>query len=207
MQGVWLLRTKLCYCIVSAATDYSPDGSVGLTGTVPESLANLTNLRVLELGPNTLSGSIPQGLCHSNIRMLSLSGNRLTADLTFMLACTGAARIDLGYNEIAGTLPNVRWGLYQLAGLLLNNNQINGTIPWELYQVPSLAIINLSKNRYNWRHHGHGSPMEHIRRSLCVQPAIGINLSCAVVSSHVWKQPCETPCTAFVSRGNMRSSC
>lgn len=122
---------------------------MGLTGTIPESLANLTDLQALELGPNSLNGTIPEGLCHSNIRLFSMPGNDLSANLTHLLACKGATRIDLSYNRISGTLPNVpRWELYQLSGLSLNNNQINGSIPRAMLQLPTLSFISLANNRW-----------------------------------------------------------
>lgn len=128
--------------------DYSQDGSVGLTGTVPQSLANLTDLQALDLGPNSLTGIIPEGLCHGNMRAFSMPGNRLSANLTHLLACKGATRIDLSYNQITGTLPDEpRWELYQLSGLALNDNKINGTIPRAVLQLPTLAFLNLGNNR------------------------------------------------------------
>lgn len=132
-----------------ASADVNPDGSVGLTGTIPMSLVNLTNLKALDLGPNALTGSIPYGLCHDNIELLSLPSNKLTANLSQILNCRSAARIDLSYNQITGTLPNTtHWELYSLSGLVLNDNQINGTLPRAIFKLPSLAYLGLESNRY-----------------------------------------------------------
>lgn len=126
----------------------NPDGSAGLTGTIPASLANLTNLVVLELGVNSLTGAIPGGLCHSTIDAFSWPSNRLTANLHDLLNCKSATRIDLSYNKITGTLPDVpRWDMNALSWLALNDNDIHGAIPKALYQVQSLAFVNFKNNR------------------------------------------------------------
>lgn len=127
--------------------DVNPDGSVGLIGTIPKSLVNLTQLQALDLGPNSLTGTIPVGLCHDQLKLLALPSNKLAADLNDLLNCKSATRIDLSYNRITGTLPDTRWELYSLAGLALNDNQISGTIPTALYKLPVLVFLSLASNR------------------------------------------------------------
>ena len=82
-------------------------GDNRLTGTIPSSLGNLTNLRLLWLAYNQLSGSIPSSLGNlTNLQVLDLSNNRLT-----------------------GTIPSQLGNLTNLELLLLQNNQLSGCVP------------------------------------------------------------------------------
>ena len=53
--------------------------TIQLTGTVPEVLGNLTNLKRLYLFDNQLTGTIPDELGNlTNLKSLHISGNQLT---------------------------------------------------------------------------------------------------------------------------------
>lgn len=60
-----------------------PPLSPVLTGTIPRSMANLTNLRVLDLTANHLTGTVPPRLCSHESDMVNmlLASNRLTGPL------------------------------------------------------------------------------------------------------------------------------
>ena len=49
-----------------------------MSGEIPPELGGLTNLKVLWLDENELSGEIPSELGNLDLRVLSLAGNRLT---------------------------------------------------------------------------------------------------------------------------------
>ena len=84
--------------------------SIGLTGTIPAALGNLTNLKGLGLSGNQLTGTIPVEL-----------GNLTNLDALI-----------LGDNRLTGTIPAELGKLTNLQYLALNSNDLTGTIPTEL---------------------------------------------------------------------------
>ena len=54
----------------------------GLNGEIPEALARLSNLEILDLSSNELDGEVPAELAElSGLTVLDLSGNELTGDI------------------------------------------------------------------------------------------------------------------------------
>ncbi|KAM0017850.1 putative protein kinase RLK-Pelle-LRR-II family [Helianthus debilis subsp. tardiflorus] len=98
--------------------------SQGLSGTLSEVIANLTNLRQVLLQNNNISGQIPAGIGHlKKLQTLDLSNNKLT-----------------------GHVPESLSLLTSLQYLRLNNNSLSGAIPLSLASAPQLALLDLSNN-------------------------------------------------------------
>jgi Leucine rich repeat len=101
--------------------------SPGLTGTLPDSICNLTSLTVLVLYPGQVTGDIPSSLGSylRRLRLLSLTNNLLT-----------------------GPVPDSLAGLPDLHTLDLSNNHLSGPIPPSLLlpSSPSLKVLILTNN-------------------------------------------------------------
>ena len=96
-----------------------------LIGEIPAELANLSNLKSLDLGDNQLSGEIPAELANlSNLKSL-----------------------DLGDNQLSGEIPAELGNLPNLEDLNLSDNQLSGEIPAELGNLPNLGFLDLSFNQ------------------------------------------------------------
>ncbi|KAJ8485975.1 hypothetical protein OPV22_018460 [Ensete ventricosum] len=115
-----------------------------LTGVIPESLSNCTQL-------NSLEGEIPAEL--SNIRTLEnliLDNNGLTGAIPPELVnCTNLNWISLSSNQLSGPLPSWIGQLRNLAILKLGNNSFSGPIPPELGDCKSLIWLDLNSNQLN----------------------------------------------------------
>ena len=93
-----------------------------LTGTLPASLNNLLNLKVLSISRNNLGGQIP----------IELGG---LENLIFL---------NLSHNNFTGGIPLELGQLSNLDHLYLSNNPLGGQIPNEIGNLSSLQVLELS---------------------------------------------------------------
>ncbi|GAY52197.1 hypothetical protein CUMW_140060 [Citrus unshiu] len=116
-------------------------------------LTNLTKasqLSYLSLIANNFSGSLP--LISSNLTVLELSGNSLSGPIFHFLCYTINETMKLKFlfldrNILQGKLPDC-WMSYQnLMALDLSNNKFTGNLPTSLGSLSSLVSLHLRKNR------------------------------------------------------------
>ncbi len=147
--------------------------ALGLMGTIPSELGNLSNLQSLILISNKLTGPIPPELGRlPNLQNLRLSGNELTGMIPVSLGdlyklrtldlghnqligeiqvelsnLTELQSLDLGWNELTGGIPVWIGELSSLRSLDLNGNELTGEIPVELSNLTELQSLNLGWNQ------------------------------------------------------------
>ncbi|CAM8950497.1 unnamed protein product [Rhodiola kirilowii] len=98
--------------------------SQSLSGTLSSSIANLTNLQIVLLQNNNISGPVPPEV------------GRLSKLLT----------LDLSNNSFTGELPSSLSNLQSLQYMRLNNNSLSGPIPPSIANLTQLALLDLSYN-------------------------------------------------------------
>ncbi len=120
-----------------------------LNGSIPPELGSLTLLTVLYLSDNRLSGAIPVQLGNlANLQVLYLNNNELTGSLPTQLGnLTQITAIDMDVNQLSGPIPSTLGNLTNLTSLSLNTNQLNGPIPAELGQLSNLQSLILFTNQ------------------------------------------------------------
>ncbi|XP_051128687.1 receptor-like protein kinase BRI1-like 3 [Andrographis paniculata] len=148
-----------------------------ITGPVPRSLTNCTELRVLDLSSNVMTGNVPTEFCtktlNSKLEKLLLANNYLSGSVPSELGlCRNLRTIDLSFNDLIGSIPPEIWNLPELSDvvmwanrltgdipegicinggnlqmLILNNNQITGTLPKSIVNCTNLIWVSLSSNR------------------------------------------------------------
>ena len=120
-----------------------------LTGNIPEELADLGNLRRLELHNNRLTGEIPEELGNlTGLLSLYLWGNQLTGEIPKELG--NLSRLETLYlfsNQLSGEIPSELGRLRRLRRLSLAENQFTGEIPPQLGKLSLLQWLYLSENR------------------------------------------------------------
>ncbi|KAK4420272.1 putative inactive receptor kinase [Sesamum alatum] len=123
---------------------------VGLVGQIPaDTLGRLTQLRVLSLRSNRLSGPIPPDFLQIKLlRNVYLQDNQFSGEFPASLTeLTRLTRLDISSNNFTGPIPFSVSNLTHLTGLFLQNNGFSGKIP--SIAPPGLVNFNISNNRLN----------------------------------------------------------
>ncbi|XP_062090682.1 probable inactive receptor kinase At2g26730 [Humulus lupulus] len=121
-----------------------------LVGPIPpNTLGRLSQLRVLSLRSNRLSGEIPSDFSNlTMLRSLYLQDNRFSGEFPASLTRLGRlARVDLSTNNFTGSIPFAINNLTHLSGLFLENNGFSGSLP-SISDV-NLVGFNVSNNKLN----------------------------------------------------------
>ncbi|KAG7984194.1 hypothetical protein I3843_04G146100 [Carya illinoinensis] len=138
-----------------------------LIGELPKSFGNYSSLELVKIYKNGFSGNIPSGLwTSSNLKMLMLSDNSFIGELPERLAWS-LTRLEMNNNRFLGQIPQgvsfsknllvlmasnnlfngtIPRDLSQLTILLLDRNQISGSLPSDINSWKSLNALNLSRN-------------------------------------------------------------
>ena len=124
-------------------------GGNQLSGALPSSLGNLTNLQTLRLDRNALSGALPSSLdALTNLQWLDLGQNQLSGSIPSELgALTNLQSLDLSFNQLSGSIPSSLGDLTNLQSLVLRSNQLSGSIPSSLGVLTNLQWLGLYGNQ------------------------------------------------------------
>ncbi|XP_062153523.1 receptor-like protein EIX2 [Alnus glutinosa] len=111
---------------------------------------NYSQLRVLNLGSNHLTGNIPSSIGSlTALLVLSLDKNNLSGDLPVSLQnCKYLMIVDFSENHLSGSLSN--WlgnSSVDLSALVLRSNKFHGSIPQEICHFNFLQIVDLASNK------------------------------------------------------------
>ncbi|WJX15106.1 non-specific serine/threonine protein kinase [Trifolium repens] len=118
--------------------------NLNLQGSI-EPLTSLTQLRVLSLKGNRFSGSVPSLSSFTSLKLLFLSNNRFSGEFpSTVTSLFRLYRLDLSNNNFSGEIPATVNRLTHLLTLRLNDNHFSGLIP-ELH-LPCLQDFNVSGN-------------------------------------------------------------
>jgi hypothetical protein len=125
-QGLNCSESSASNCVI---VGLNMDG-MNMTGTIPSSIASLTNLRTLDLAANSLLGSIPTAIGQlTKLQLLLLESNKLTGQLPTEIAeLSSLEKLWLYANQLKGTLPSELGELSNLQDITLYANSMHGSI-------------------------------------------------------------------------------
>ena len=151
----WDLNTPACDwdgVVIENATVISLNLSGrNLNGYLPESLSQLSSLKVLNLSSNNIQNPIPVSIqTLTQLEELNLSNNNFSGPIPQQIVnLTGLKILDLSLNSFSGNLPEDITQLSSLQRLLLNDNGLGGIIPSNIGQLGNLEVLNIQSNSFN----------------------------------------------------------
>jgi hypothetical protein len=122
-----------------------------LTGELPASLSELTQLRVLELSFNKLSGEIPASFgTFKNLEVLALNGNEISGSIPSSIgSLSNLKQLHLSSNKLSGDLPNEVNQLSNLEVFNVFDNNLSGSLPLELASNRNLREFMVAENNFS----------------------------------------------------------
>ncbi|KAB2047315.1 hypothetical protein ES319_A13G036600v1 [Gossypium barbadense] len=122
--------------------------SCNVSGVIPLSIDNLTNLTTLYLSDNRLTGQIPSTLGQLlSLLVLDLSKNSLTGSIpSSLVSLRNLTSLDISLNNLTGSIPPGVGSLLKLQILNLSSNRLTSSIPAQLGDLDSLVDLDLSSN-------------------------------------------------------------
>ncbi|XP_015159001.1 receptor-like protein 12 [Solanum tuberosum] len=143
--------------------DFSQNGSLrelglgrtNFTGSLPDSIANLTTLTEIDLSSCNFFGPISSKM--ENLRdlvYLDFSFNSFTGSIPLFHKAKKLNYINLSHNNLTGPLSSTHFGgLSELEYLHLEENYIGGTLPTVVFSIPSLQVLELQNNHFSGEVH------------------------------------------------------
>ncbi|XP_050261520.1 leucine-rich repeat receptor protein kinase HPCA1-like [Quercus robur] len=125
------------------------------SGPIPDTIGSLQQLLYLSLNSNQFSGQIPPSIGNlSNLLWLDLTDNRLDGPVPVSNGSTpgldmlvNARHFHLGQNKLSGRIPpQIFSSKMVLIHVLLDGNQLTGSIPSTLGLVQALEVLRVDGN-------------------------------------------------------------
>lgn len=153
LEVLWIggnsLGGDFCHDTVALCSKLTHLGffDMGLEGTLPESIGNLTNLMKISLSLNNFTGGIPESIGQLvNVVKLDLSQNKLTGPIPKAIGKMASLQeLYLFENELSGPIPPSIAGASCLEVLVLAKNKLGGAVP-NLRPLKKLAKFNVKEN-------------------------------------------------------------
>jgi Leucine-rich repeat (LRR) protein len=122
-----------------------------LTGPIPDSYGRLSMITTFDLAINFLSGTLPDGI--GNMTLCStfyVTANLLHGTVPDGIgALTRLTQLDMGFNMLTGSLPSALTDIRVLNLLLMRNNRFSGNLDraFNASKQPSLQTVQLNNNQ------------------------------------------------------------
>ncbi|KAI3813064.1 hypothetical protein L1987_17778 [Smallanthus sonchifolius] len=120
-----------------------------ISGELPAAIVNCSDLRVLNVSSNNMTGDLPDLSKFVNLEILDISDNYFTGDLpTWIGSLTRLSALGLGDNNFKeGDIPVNIGNLKELNWLYLRGCQLTGEIPNSIFDLKKLETLDLAGNK------------------------------------------------------------
>ncbi|XP_057968186.1 probable LRR receptor-like serine/threonine-protein kinase At4g36180 [Malania oleifera] len=126
-----------------------------LSGEIPRSFANASQLQLINLSYNQFSGAIPAGFGElQRLQYLWLDYNLLEGPLPSAIAnCSSLVHLSVQGNALGGVIPAAIGALPKLEVISLSENNLSGSVPSSMFcnvsvYPPSLRTVQLGFNAF-----------------------------------------------------------
>lgn len=122
--------------------------SCDLSGTIPNSIGDITNLRLISFRNNSFTGTIPPSIGNlEKLYFLDLAINKISGTIPSQLgSLKNLTTFYLHENNIGGTIPPIFDNFENLTHLSLYGNRLTGELPDSIYDLKNLEGLWLSNN-------------------------------------------------------------
>ncbi|VAH20399.1 unnamed protein product [Triticum turgidum subsp. durum] len=118
------------------------------TGPIPRELGSITSLQVLRLDRNQFAGAVPNITNLVNLNELNLASNKLTGSLPNLSSMNVLNVVDLSNNSFtASVIPGWFTNLTNISSISMSSARLTGEVPQELFNLPQLHEVVMSKNQ------------------------------------------------------------
>ncbi|XP_044946035.1 probable LRR receptor-like serine/threonine-protein kinase At3g47570 [Hordeum vulgare subsp. vulgare] len=119
-----------------------------LTGGIPTSISNITNLQRIDLSNNLFTEPISESITLlENLVWLDISHNEMLGPIPTQMGKLGSLqRLFLQGNKLLGSVPNNFGNLSSLEYVDLSNNHLSSMIPMTFFHLDKLIKLDLSHN-------------------------------------------------------------
>jgi len=120
------------------------------TGSFPQFLGIMSSLQYVDLSKNNIKGSFPDSIFDlGRMTTLNIGYNHISDDVTKFMGLTSIQNLLASDNEISGHLNfELLNALPHLNILDLSSNQLQGSLPSNLFELSQLSIIDLHGNYF-----------------------------------------------------------
>ncbi|XP_021740426.1 receptor-like protein 12 [Chenopodium quinoa] len=122
------------------------------TGLIDPSICTLTSLRLLDLSNNNLGGEFTHclGNISDDLVVLNLGSNNIHGSLPSTFSkCSSLQFLDLSSNLLQGLVPRSLANCTNLQLVNLRSNQLRDEFPYWLHTLPQIQVLDMSSNRLN----------------------------------------------------------
>ncbi|KAB5573750.1 hypothetical protein DKX38_000944 [Salix brachista] len=117
------------------------------TGEIPEDLGNSEQLHFLNISVNYFYTALPKNIWSApNLQIFSASSCKLKSKIPDFIGCINLYKIELQENLLDGSIPWDIGHCERLLSLNLSLNSLTGIIPLEISTLPAIADVDLSRN-------------------------------------------------------------
>ncbi|KAE8676987.1 putative Leucine-rich repeat protein kinase family protein [Hibiscus syriacus] len=126
---------------------------LGLVGTLPPHLGNLSFLSLISITENSFHGRLPVQLSNLHrLKHIDFGNNSFSGEIPSWLGSLTELRVlRLYYNNFNGVIPFSLGYLSKVEELSLYGNQLSGSIPSSIFNISSVQIIDLGTNMLSGR--------------------------------------------------------